>query len=62
MFTVLKEVAVMKQAEDLKDKVEKAKDQEEAKKVIEEAGKELTQDELEQVVGGDDIKIKLPPL
>ena len=42
----------MKLVGDLKDKVEKAENQEEAKKVIEEAGMELTDDELNQVAGG----------
>ncbi len=37
---------------DLKDKVEKAENQEEAKKIIEEAGMELTTEELDQVAGG----------
>ncbi len=42
----------MKLLGELKDKVEKAENQEEAKKVIEEAGMELTDDELNQVAGG----------
>ena len=37
---------------ELKEKVEKAKSKEEAKKVIEEAGMELTQEELDQVAAG----------
>ena len=42
----------MKLVGDLKDKVEKAANQEEAKKIIEEAGMELTEEELDQVAGG----------
>ena len=42
----------MKLLGDLKDKVEKAENQEEAKKVIEEAGMELTDEEMDQVAGG----------
>ena len=42
----------MKLIGELKDKVEKAETKEEAKKVIEEAGMELTEEELEQVAGG----------
>ena len=42
----------MKLVGDLKDKVEKAENQEEAKKVIEEAGMELTDEEMDQVAGG----------
>ena len=47
----------MKLLGDLKDKVEKAENQEEAKKVIEEAGMELTDEELDQVAGGLPRKI-----
>ena len=42
----------MKLVGELKEKVEKTENQEEAKKVIEEAGMELTDDELNQVAGG----------
>ena len=42
----------MKLVGELKDKVEKAENQEEAKKVIEEAGMELTDEEMDQVAGG----------
>ena len=42
----------MKLLGELKDKVEKAQNQEEAKKVIEEAGMELTDEEMDQVAGG----------
>ena len=42
----------MKLVGDLKDKVEKAENQEEAKKIIEEAGMELTDEEMDQVAGG----------
>ena len=42
----------MKLVGELKDKVEKAENQEEAKKIIEEAGMELTDEEMNQVAGG----------
>ena len=42
----------MKLTGELKEKVEKAETREEAKKVIEEAGMELTEEELDQVAGG----------
>lgn len=42
----------MKLVGELKDKVEKTENLKEAKKVIEEAGMELTDDELNQVAGG----------
>ena len=42
----------MKLIGELKDKVEKAENQEEAKKIIEKAGMELTEEELDQVAGG----------
>lgn len=42
----------MKLTGELKEKVEKTETMEEAKKVIEEAGMELTDDELNQVAGG----------
>jgi hypothetical protein len=47
-----KEEEAMKLVGELKDKVEKAENQEEAKKIIEKAGMELTDDELDQVAGG----------
>ena len=37
---------------ELKEKVEKAESAEEAKKILEEAGLELTKEELDQVAGG----------
>ncbi len=37
---------------ELKEKVEKAQDLEEAKKAIEEAGMQLTDDEMDHVAGG----------
>ena len=37
---------------DLKEKVEKAESKEEAKQLIQDAGVELTEEEMEQVVGG----------
>lgn len=43
----------MKLVGELKDKVEKTENLKEAKKVIEEAGMELTDDELNQVAGGE---------
>ena len=43
----------MKLLGDLKDKVEKAENQEEAKEIIKEAGMELTDEEMDQVAGGD---------
>ncbi len=42
----------MKLVGELKEKVEKAETPEEAKKVIEEAGMELTDEEMDQVAGG----------
>lgn len=49
-------VVLMKLVGELKDKVEKAENQEEAKKVIEEAGMELTDEEMEQVAGGKNTR------
>jgi hypothetical protein len=37
---------------DLKEKVEKAESKEEAKQLIQDAGVELTEEEMEQVAGG----------
>ena len=42
----------MKLIGELKEKVEKTETREEAKKVIEEAGMELTDEEMDQVAGG----------
>ncbi len=42
----------MKLVGDLKKKVEETKNKEEAKEVIEKAGMQLTDDELENVTGG----------
>ena len=42
----------MKLVGELKEKVEKTETKEEAKKVIEEAGMELTEEEMDQVAGG----------
>jgi hypothetical protein len=42
----------MKLIGELKEKVEKTETKEEAKKVIEEAGMELTDEEMDQVAGG----------
>ncbi len=43
----------MKLVGELKEKVEKTESKEEAKKVIEEAGMELTTEELDEVAGGN---------
>ena len=43
----------MKLVGDLKEKVEKTENLEEAKTIIEEAGMELTTEELDEVAGGD---------
>ena len=43
----------MKLVGDLKDKVEMAENQEEAKKIIKDAGMELTDEEMNQVAGGE---------
>ena len=48
----------MKLVGELKDKVEKAENQEEAKEIIKEAGMELTDEEMDQVAGGD-VRITL---
>ena len=45
----------MKLIGELKEKVEKAENREEAKKIIEEAGMELTDEEMNQVAGGSRI-------
>ena len=42
----------MKLTGDLKEKVEKTENKEEAKELIEEAGMELTDEEMDQVAGG----------
>ena len=42
----------MKLTGDLKNQVEKAESKDERKKLIEEAGMELTDEEMEQVAGG----------
>ena len=42
----------MKLTGDLKNQVEKAESKEEKKKLIEEAGMELTDEEMDQVAGG----------
>ena len=42
----------MKLTGDLKNQVEKAESKDEKKKLIEEAGKELTDEEMDQVAGG----------
>ena len=43
----------MKLTEELKKQLEQAKTKEEALKIIEQAGIELTDEELDQVAGGD---------
>ncbi len=47
-----REEIAMKLVGDLKDKFEKTENQEEAKKAIEEAGTELSDDDLDEVAGG----------
>ena len=47
----------MKLTGELKEKVEKTENKEEAKKIIEEAGVELTEEELDQVAGGPIIPL-----
>ena len=42
----------MKLVGELKEKVEKTETREEARKIIEEAGMELTDEEIDQVAGG----------
>ena len=42
----------MELTKELKEKIEKAETKEEAKKIIEEAGLEMTDEEMEQVAGG----------
>ena len=42
----------MELTKELKEKLEKTKNKEEAKKIIEDAGMELTDEEIEQVAGG----------
>ena len=42
----------MELTKELKEKLEKAKNKEEAKKIIEKAGMELTDEEMDQVAGG----------
>ena len=47
----------MKLTGELKEKVEKTETREEAKKVIEEAGISLTDEELDQVAGGQQAPV-----
>ena len=47
----------MKLVGELKDKVEKSESKEEVKELIKDAGMELTDEELDQVAGGDGYKI-----
>ena len=42
----------MELSKELKEKVQNAKNAEEAKKILEEAGMELTDEEMDQVAGG----------
>lgn len=42
----------MELSKELKEKVQNAKSAEETKKILEEAGMELTDEEMEQVAGG----------
>lgn len=43
----------MELTKELKEKLEKAESKDEAKKILEEAGLELTEEELDSVVGGE---------
>ena len=52
----------MELSKELKEKVQNAKSAEEAKKILEEAGMKLTDEEMDQVAGGKDINLHLPPL
>ena len=47
----------MKLVGKLKDKVEKSESKEEVKELIKDAGMELTDEELDQVAGGDGVEI-----
>ena len=47
----------MELSKELKEKVQNAKNAEEAKKILEEAGMELTDDELDQVAGGNAAEV-----
>ena len=46
----------MELSKELKEKVENAKSAEEAKKILEEAGLELTDEEMDQVAGGKNTR------
>ena len=50
---IIGEESAMKLTGDLKNQVEKAESKDEKKKLIEEAGMELTDEEMDQVAGGD---------
>ena len=52
----INEVATMKLIGNLKDQVETANSKEEAKEIIEKAGMELTEEEVEMVTGGGKVK------
>ena len=45
----------MELTKELKEKLEKAENKEDAKKILEEAGVELTEEELDQVAGGKGV-------
>lgn len=49
----------MELTKELKEKVEKAKSAEEARKLLEDAGVELTDAEIDQVAGGSRSNIKI---
>ncbi len=49
----------MELSKELKEKVQNAKSAEEAKKILEEAGLELTDTELDQIAGGEPL-FRLP--
>ena len=47
----------MELTKELKEKLENAESKEEAKKILEEAGKKLTDEEMDQVSGGLYIRV-----
>ena len=49
----------MELTKELKEKLENAESKEEAKKILEEAGVELTDEEMNQVAGGQMWKVML---
>ena len=49
----------MELSKELKEKLKKAESEEEAKKILEDAGVELTDEEMDQVAGGKMVKVIL---